>query len=314
MASKVSVIVPSFNHYDYLIERLDSIFNQSYQDYEVIIIDDLSTDSSIDILNKYKNHPRVKYFIINEVNSGSGYKSWYKGISLAESKYIWIAETDDFSDLNFLSETVQILENNEDVALVFTASNYIDKKGKLLYNTDFRMKSLKVKDDDFKIFDSKIFLRRLPIFTYITNGSAVVFRNPKQTIPDSIFSHKQLSDLFLWTYLVNCKKVAFINKKLNFFRRHEASTTTLYSSDNDGKIYKEFVSYINYYKCPRKIQYAVVKDYVYNYIMTKRNKRGFFYLTPISQMNNLSNVSLRWLYLKSFFSFFIMILKKKTNA
>ena len=90
--------MPCFNHAKFLQERLDTILNQTYTDWELIIIDDQSTDTSIAILSEFvkKNVSRVKHFIINESNSGSGYFSWQKGIELAQTKYIWIAETDDF--------------------------------------------------------------------------------------------------------------------------------------------------------------------------------------------------------------------------
>lgn len=309
MTSKVSVIVPSYNHYDFLTERLDSIFNQSYTDFEVIIIDDLSTDSSKDILLKYAEHPKVKHFILNESNSGSGYQSWLKGINMADSEYVWIAETDDVNELSFLEQTVQILDNNKDLALVFTASNYINKEGEFLYNTDNRMKDLGVNDGDYKIFGNDIFLNKLPLSPYITNASAVVFRKPT-SIPSQIFSFKQMSDLFLWRYLVEDKKIAFLNKKLNHFRRHESSTTFLNYTANKSMIYDEFVEFANYFKCSKTIKVAIVKEYLYNFILTKLNKKGIFYLGPMKKLQQISRTKLRFLYLKFLLQLLILKLKK----
>ena len=53
------VIIPNYNHALYLQERLDSVFNQTYQDFEVIILDDCSTDNSREIIEKYANNPKV---------------------------------------------------------------------------------------------------------------------------------------------------------------------------------------------------------------------------------------------------------------
>ena len=58
-APLISVIVPNYNHSKFLIERLDSVFNQTYQNFEVILLDDASTDTSVSILDKYKNHPKI---------------------------------------------------------------------------------------------------------------------------------------------------------------------------------------------------------------------------------------------------------------
>ena len=87
---KLSIILPCFNHAKFLQERLDTILNQTYNDWELIIIDDKSTDKSLEILSEFvkKNGSRVKHFVINQSNSGSGYYSWKKGIELAQTKYI----------------------------------------------------------------------------------------------------------------------------------------------------------------------------------------------------------------------------------
>ena len=87
---KVSVIVPNYNHEPYLRQRIDSILNQSYQDFELILLDDCSVDNSRDILMAYKNHPKVTQLVFNEQNSANTFKQWNKGIELAKGEYIWI--------------------------------------------------------------------------------------------------------------------------------------------------------------------------------------------------------------------------------
>ena len=73
-APKVSVIIPNYNHQKYLKERIDSILNQTYPDYELLILDDRSPDNSMDVINLYKKHPRISQIVCNEVNSGSTFK------------------------------------------------------------------------------------------------------------------------------------------------------------------------------------------------------------------------------------------------
>ena len=80
----VSIIIPNYNHADYLEERIRSIFNQTYTNYEIIILDDRSTDNSIEIINKFRDNSHISNIIINEENSGSPFKQWFKGISLAK--------------------------------------------------------------------------------------------------------------------------------------------------------------------------------------------------------------------------------------
>ena len=148
--SNLSIILPCFNHAKFLQERLDTILNQTYTDWELIIIDDQSTDNSLAILSEFvkKNVTKVKHFIVNESNSGSGYYSWKKGIELAQTKYIWIAETDDFSDSNFIQNLVDVLESDEGIKIAFSASNYVED-GKIIYDSSKRTNFLRVEEDKF---------------------------------------------------------------------------------------------------------------------------------------------------------------------
>ena len=107
----ISVILPNYNHANYLEERLDSILNQTYTNFELIILDDASNDKSLSILEKYKKHKKVSHFIINKKNTGSPFLQWKKGLELARGEFIWIAESDDFCELNFLETQVKYLEN-----------------------------------------------------------------------------------------------------------------------------------------------------------------------------------------------------------
>lgn len=82
----VSVIVPNYNHASYLVARIESILNQTYQDFELILLDDCSTDDSREVLLKYKDNPKVTHLVFNEQNSGSPFIQWHKGVQLAEGE------------------------------------------------------------------------------------------------------------------------------------------------------------------------------------------------------------------------------------
>lgn len=76
----VSVIVPNYCHAPYLEQRIESILQQTFQDFELILLDDCSTDGSREILERYRNHPKVSGIFYNERNSGSPFKQWKKGL------------------------------------------------------------------------------------------------------------------------------------------------------------------------------------------------------------------------------------------
>jgi glycosyltransferase involved in cell wall biosynthesis len=290
----VTIIIPSYNHSDFLIDRLESIASQSYTDWEAIIIDDKSTDISCTIIEdflKTKPNFNVKYFIVNAENSGSGYKSWQKGIELATTEFIWIAETDDYSNSGFLEEMITILENNPTTVLAFCNSNYVDRSKKYLYNSSGRTSVLKV-EEKYKIFDSKMLLDSMPLNPLITNGSSVIFRKPLNAIPKEILQQKQISDLFLWSYLVKDGSFGFLNKNLNFFRRHEDSTTTKF---------EEIIFYSNYFKLSKERSKVIISYFAQNLFFSKKLFGNF---------ESLSQLEIKYFYAKAICKIFIKKLIK----
>ena len=124
----VSVIVPNYCHAPYLEQRIESILQQTFQDFELILLDDCSTDGSREILERYRNHPKVSGIFYNERNSGSPFKQWKKGLSKATGDYVWIAESDDFSSPCFLERCVRILDTRPDCSIVFTSSYIVESQ------------------------------------------------------------------------------------------------------------------------------------------------------------------------------------------
>ena len=69
----VSVIIPNYCHAPYLRQRIDSVLAQSYPDFEVVLLDDCSTDGSREVIERYRNHPRIKQIVYNDRNGGSAF-------------------------------------------------------------------------------------------------------------------------------------------------------------------------------------------------------------------------------------------------
>nr|WP_315155907.1 glycosyltransferase family 2 protein [uncultured Flavobacterium sp.] len=307
---KVSIIIPSYNHAVFLKDRLDTILNQTFKNWEAIIIDDQSSDNSVEIITDFlKRNPdfRVKHFIINDKNSESGYNSWKKGIELAETEYIWIAETDDYSEPTFLQELVEILDHNEDVALAFCGSNYIEDS-KIIYDSTNRTKDLEVDLGKYKIVGDNVFLNKMPFNTYITNGSSVVFRKPKEKMNDELFNNRQLSDLFLWSFLVQNRKFVFLNKNLNFFRRHENSTTTKMSISSKKIVYEEALKYLNFFEQNNKFHFFL-DHYVKHFVWS--NKKEVFSYKFLRKIKGIDKIEIK--YFVSIMKFVQLKIKSKWN-
>jgi glycosyltransferase involved in cell wall biosynthesis len=130
----VSVIVPNYQHEDFLRKRLDSILDQTFQDFELILLDDLSSDNSLDILKEYQQKRSGTQLVPNAENSGSPFKQWNKGVRLAKGKYIWLAESDDFALPELLQTNVDRLEKNPNAVIAFCQSIFVDEEDKELYS------------------------------------------------------------------------------------------------------------------------------------------------------------------------------------
>lgn len=224
----VSVIVPNYNYATYLEQRLYSILNQTYKDFEIILLDDASTDNSIEILNRFRDSEKVTCLSVNPTNSGSPFLQWQKGIEMARGKYIWIAESDDFSDLSFLSVTVRLLDRHEDASVCFTSSYFVDENGAEIVD-EWAVKHLPDFIDDYKIFDGKDYIiHNLYWANYVYNASAVLFRKKyAQNIDFSkCISMHYSGDWLFWIQMAYQGKIIEVSEKLNYFRRHKSSATS----------------------------------------------------------------------------------------
>lgn len=124
---KVSIILTSFNHAEYLREAIDSVLNQIFEDYELIIWDDASADESWNIIQSYSD-PRIKSFRNDEQRRGV--YGINKAISeIATGEYIAIHHSDDVWELDKLEKQVTFLDNNHQVGAVFTWVQIIDDYG-----------------------------------------------------------------------------------------------------------------------------------------------------------------------------------------
>lgn len=223
----ISIIVPNYNYASFLKQRLESIYNQSYQNFEVILLDDASTDNSVDIFIEYKKKfPEKTKLIVNKENAGTAFRAWAKGIAEAKGDLIWIAEADDYCDLNFLKELTYYFQD-EIIMLAFCYSSFVDEKGK-----EF-MTIIDYVGEKFALnfIESSSDLMR-NIFAYnniIPNVSSCIFRNIKDNKllgNKNWLSMKYSGDWMFYAEIIRGGFLAYTVKTRNYFRRHKNSTAT----------------------------------------------------------------------------------------
>lgn len=167
----VSVVIPNYNHAKYLKERMDSILNQTYQNFEIIILDDCSSDNSKEVIAKYKDNPHVSHIVFNENNSGKVFSQWQKGFGLAKGELIWISESDDKCLPTLLEELVKEFEYDSTLALAFTRTMYFNDKG--IINVAYG----DIKNNNKECLSGKRFINKyMAEGCYVTNASSAVFK------------------------------------------------------------------------------------------------------------------------------------------
>lgn len=213
--SKVSVIIPNYNHANYLTQRIDSVLNQSYQDFEVIILDDCSTDNSSQIIDSYRGHPKVSEIIFNKTNSGSTFKQWEKGIALAKGEFIWIAESDDWCEPTLLQELVHGLNMDQNCVLSYCQSYCVQNNNVINWQSQHPYLSELVEGSTFI---KKYMLRNNTIF----NASMVLWKKELfQSVSKEFLNYKFCGDWLFWVELCRYGDVHISGRLLNYFRKHD---------------------------------------------------------------------------------------------
>ena len=230
----VSVIVPNYCHAPYLKERIDCILDQTFQNFELILLDDCSSDNSAEILLSYKDHPKVSHVVINEKNTGNTFLQWEKGVALARGKYIWIAESDDYADETFLESMMACFFLHPDSVLVRGGSYQTNEKGRILFrNWDYWHE-----DGEMHYFSGKTYIRRNMLrFNYIYNASMVVFKKEVfQQIDKSYQQLRYTGDWQCWIEFLEKGPVCEYRRKLNYFRQHANKVSMRSNQANKGLV------------------------------------------------------------------------------
>lgn len=253
---KVSVVIPNYNYGKYISKRIDSVLKQTYPIYELIVLDDCSTDNSVEVIEKKlvevrEEHPKLKVgFVKNEANSGKAIAQWKKGFELTTGDYVWIAEADDTCSKKFLEEVMKGF-NDSEVVLSYSESMLINGVG-IMVAPNFRWSRDKEKTGHYKnsyIKDGKEEITEiLAIRCTIPNVSAVVFKKDKKYLKflDEALQFMQVGDWYFYAKVLENGKIHYSHQSLNRFRIHRKSVTS--EAKKAKQHYDEIVELHNYFK------------------------------------------------------------------
>jgi glycosyltransferase involved in cell wall biosynthesis len=229
---RVSVIVPNYNYAGYIEARLRSVIEQTYPIYELIVLDDQSSDDSVARIKAFLQEANVPHqLVVNEKNSGSVFRQWQKGVELARGDLVWIAEADDLAHPDFLSATVARFEPG--VVMSYCQSRQIDEHGEVLsgdyldYVADLGARRWQ---EPYRSAGREEIAEALFLKNTIPNVSAVIFdREALNAVlndhGEEIMSYRNAGDWVAYLRLLEAGDIAFTPEALNDHRRHSNSVT-----------------------------------------------------------------------------------------
>lgn len=211
--SKISIIIPIYNVEKYLPQCLESVINQTYQNLEIILINDGSTDSCPQICNDYASRDsRIK--VVHQKNGGLS-AARNAGLQIATGEFISFVDSDDLLSLDFYHILLNtLLENDADIAECEFQKFVNKEKIKYLHNEA---------ENIIQVFEGEKIIKALskgPLHVMVWNKLYKI-----KLVSGILFPLNRISEDLFWTYKVygDCTKTVKINKELYFYRQRENS-------------------------------------------------------------------------------------------
>ncbi len=291
---KVSIIIPVYNSSKYLDECLTSCINQTLKEIEIVVVNDGSTDNSLEIIEKYaKNDKRIK--IINKKNEGAGAARNFAINNCNKSEFILFLDSDDYLELNALEILYScMIEEKSDV--IFFNVNWIfeeiNAKNKCItispYCARFKKSPFKIEEAYDILFDTNALSFRM------YRKKLWIEKNIKYT------NHKLAEDaLPYFEYLANSKIISFCEEHLYNYRKHPKSVTAS-TQDKVNDLFEIF------YLCEKAILKTKTGGFLIESYLNNRIRSFIFWLhsLPLNKRKDYyKKVRKVFLYIKNKYGF-----------
>lgn len=233
----VSVVVASYNHQKYLAKRMDSLLSQTYENIEIIVIDDRSPDNSVDVLRPYTSDSRVR-LIEREANGG-----WVtvsnQGMSIAKGEYIIFANCDDYCDSCMIESLVKGIETSDNIGVAFCRSEMVDGDN-VVIGDDFTVRERSFRErckTDTSISAGETYRFFLHSCVIPNLSAALIKRECLNSVGLFSDSYKACCDWDLFFRIFSAYDAYYVAAPLNSFRQHNK---TIRSSLKGRIEYEEF--------------------------------------------------------------------------
>lgn len=236
VSPKVSVCIPTYNYGEFISDAIESVLAQTFTDFELIVVDNCSTDGTRELVEHYvTSDSRVTYYI-NEINLGM-VGNWNRCLGYARGEYVKILCADDTLTSDCLQKQSDLLDSHENVLLVSSQRSV----------TDAALKPVSVLklSDDHAIVDGRHMIKKCLLeWNLIGEPTAVLFRkNSAKRGFDT--EYKQVADMEMWFYILESGSFGYIPEPLCCIRQHDEQTTRTNIMTN-GILYDELKLYCKY--------------------------------------------------------------------
>lgn len=204
MFSKVTIVMAVYNGSNYIVQSIRSVINQNYRKWELIIVNDNSTDNTLEIINKFKS---TKIKVINLKKKSGPYKALSIGFNKARGKYIAILDSDDIAHPDRIRSQVKVLDIEENIALVSSWYQKIDSNNKII-------KKVKIP------LEKNFFLENFPCNNLLCNSSVMFKKNILKKINYYNKNFIYSNDYNFFLKVFTKYKIKIINKFYTSYRIH----------------------------------------------------------------------------------------------
>lgn len=272
---KISVLTTSYNYEKYIPETIKSVLGQTFADFEYIIFDDGSTDSSLQIIKEYeKKDSRIKlYTHENNINKGL-IETMKIAIKKCNGEYIIFVESDDVLEPNYIEEKLKILDKHPDSAIIFNKIEPFGNEQRVVNCQKYLKNSTAIFSNGAFKYTELLKTNIIPTFSCVMVKKDVI-ENIKFE-----FELAKCFDWYLWNYIIQNYKVVYLDKALTKFRMHQESMsckpTKISSYTSLLKLskrkyqnnipYKMFESYKNMTRIEKALRplVRIIDEYIYN--------------------------------------------------
>jgi len=207
---KVSVCIPSYNHARYIGASIESVLAQSFEDWELVIVDNFSTDDTQAVVKSFRD-PRIRSYA-SDRNVGL-VRNWNRCVSLARGEYVGILPADDIYLPRMLERSVAMLDAHPRLGFTYAACNYIDESGSVILQGTKRL------DRDTVMRGSEV-LKSLVMGNYIDAPSAMMRRDCYASVGYYAESYVYNADWSLYMRAALSHDAGFISDPQAGFRVH----------------------------------------------------------------------------------------------